>query len=80
LKEKRRKLAIFFTWFKQKIIEGCLNILFPYLACRQKNWLNLSVDYCHFGYITELTPNKKHLFALNLWQGQFWWYNSLALN
>jgi hypothetical protein len=23
---------------------------------------------------------KKHLLALNLWQGQFWWHNSLALS
>jgi hypothetical protein len=30
-----------------------------YLACIQI-WLNISVDYRHFGYITKLTPKNCH--------------------
>jgi hypothetical protein len=56
LKKKRRKLAIFFTWFKQKIIEGCLNILFPYLELA-KSFCGLLPLWLHH----RINPKQKTL-------------------
>jgi hypothetical protein len=41
----------------QKYRKNVLEILLSYLACSQI-WLNLHIDYCHFGYNTKL-PTKK---------------------
>jgi hypothetical protein len=35
------------------MLKGQANIIYNQI------WLNLSMDDCHFGYITKLTPKKK---------------------
>jgi hypothetical protein len=53
--------------------------LFPFLACRKilaKYFCGLLPLWLHH----RINPQKKKKLALNLRQGQFWWYNSLVLS
>ncbi len=55
-------------WFltNHKILKGVYRILFllTHVSCSQI-WLNLPMDYRHFGYITKLTPKSKTLESWN---------------
>ncbi len=56
--KKNHKIFIHVSSMQPRIYERMLQKCYFHIEIEAKIWLNLFMDYCHFGYITKLNPQK----------------------